>query len=75
MFGAAVHSRPSAFEGLWREQKIQNIAEYIYCMHVDGPYYVNFDDCSPFAGWRGAREYLFALRTENPDMARFAAQD
>lgn len=66
---------PSAFEGLWREQKIQNIAAYIYCMHVDGPYYVNFADCSPFAGRRGAREYLFALRTENPDMARFAAQD
>lgn len=44
-------------------------------MHVDGSYYVNFADCSPSAERRAAREYLFALRTENPDMARFAAQD
>lgn len=66
---------PGVFDSLWREEKIRNIASYIYHMHVDGPYYVNFADCSPLAGRRGAREYLFARRTENPDMARFAARD
>lgn len=66
---------PGVFDDLWHTHKIRNIAAYIHHMHVDGPYYVNFADCSPFAGRRGAREYLFAQRTENPDMARFAARD
>ena len=66
---------PGAFDSLWAEPKIRAMAAYIFHMHIDGPYYVNFADCSPFAGRRGAREYLFALRTGNEGMARFAASD
>lgn len=66
---------PGAFEGLWQDEKIRNIAANIHYLHIGGPYYVNFADCSPKAGRRGAREYCFARRTNNTAMARFAAQD
>lgn len=66
---------PDAFLPLFTESKIQNMAAYILHMHVDGPYYINFADCSPFAGRRGAREYLFAKRTQNHAMCNFAATD
>lgn len=66
---------PGVFESLWKEEKIRNMASYIYHMHVDGKYYFNFADCSPVAGRRGARDYLFAVRTGNDVMASFAARD
>lgn len=64
-----------AFNMLWREKKIKNVAAYIYNMNVAPDYYINFADCSPHAGLRGAREYLFAKRTANEDMRLFAAAD
>ena len=63
------------FSELYKEPKIRNIASYIYNVHIDGKYYVNFADCSPVAGRAGAREFLFALRTNNAGMAAFAASD
>lgn len=65
----------NAFQSLYQNRKIQNIAAYILHVHVEDPYYVNFSDCSPVAGRAGVREYLFAKRTGNEDMARFAAID
>lgn len=65
----------SAFAHLYETPKIRNIASYIMNVHIDGPYYVNFADCSPVAGRAGVREFLFAARTCNEDMMRFAAQD
>ncbi len=65
----------NAFAHLYREEKIKNIAAYIRNVHIDGKYYANFADCSPVAGRCGAREFLFALRTQNTAMAQFAAQD
>ena len=38
---------PEAFSPLFHEPKIKNIAEYICNVHVEGPYYLNFGDCSP----------------------------
>lgn len=64
-----------AFAGLYRESKIKNIAAYILNVHVDDRYYVNFADCSPVAGRAGIREFLFAKRTGNTEMAVFAAKD
>lgn len=64
-----------AFEKLYREPKIRNIADYIVKVHVAGPYYVNFADCSPVAGACGAREYLFGKRTGNHGLMAFAAGD
>lgn len=66
---------PEAFSPLWQEEKIRNLAAYIFHMHVNDAYYINFADCSPLAGRRGAREFLFALRTGNADMAAFCAAD
>ena len=66
---------PGVFEAAWQQPKIQNIAEYIVNMHVAGPYYLNFADCSPKAGVRGVREYLFGRRVGSAALAAFAAAD
>lgn len=64
-----------AFASFYEVTKIQNIASYILNVHVDGRYYINFADCSPVAGRAGVREYLFAKRVGNNNMALFAARD
>ncbi len=66
---------PEAFAPLFREEKTKNIAEYILHVHVDGPYYLNFGDCSPLAGRCGAREYLFAKAVGSAPLAALAAAD
>ena len=40
---------PGVFDDVWAEPKIRNMAEYIVNMHIAGPYYLNFADCSPRA--------------------------
>lgn len=54
---------------------IGRIADYIRAVHVQGPWYINYSDCSPLAGHRSAREYLFGKRTGNADLSLFAAED
>ena len=66
---------PEAFAPVFREDKIKRIAEYIQNVHVEGPYYLNFGDCSPLAGRCGAREYLFARAVDSPSLAALAASD
>ncbi len=63
------------FGEVYREKKIVNMADYIRRVHVAGPYYVNFADCSPKAGSCRAREYLFGKRTGNGELMAFAAKD
>ena len=69
------HAAPDAFCPLWNEPKIKNIAEYIRNVHVDGPYYLNFGDCSPLAGRCGAREYLFGKAVGSDALCALAAED
>ncbi len=69
------HMAPGVFEPVWREPKLRNMAEYILHMHVEGPWYLNFADCSPRAGARGAREYLFAKRVGSTALEALAAHD
>ena len=64
-----------SFLKLTRDEKIRNIASYIYKVHIDDKYYINFADCSPIAGRAGAREYLFAKMTHQQDMMDFAKKD
>lgn len=64
-----------SFAPLYQNTKIKNIASYILNVHVADKYYVNFADCSPIAGRAGVREFLFARRTANKNMAAFAAAD
>lgn len=64
-----------AFFSLYQNTKIRNIASYIFNVHIEDKYYVNFADCSPVAGRSGVREFLFAKRTENDSMAAYAAAD
>ena len=66
---------PGVFEDAWRQPKLKNMAEYIAHMHVDGPWYFNFADCSAKPGRRGVREYLFGRRVGSEALAAFAALD
>ena len=66
---------PEAFGPLFREPKIRNIAEYIQNVHVEGPYYLNFGDCSPLAGRCGAREYRFGQAVGSDALCALAAAD
>ncbi len=66
---------PDAFRPLYQEKKIRNIAEYILNVHVRGPYYLNFGDCSPLAGRCGAREFLFGQAVGSDALCALAAED
>lgn len=63
------------FSGIYKEEKIRNIANYIVKMHVSGDYYINFADCSACAGHRSAREFLFGKATGDVVLSSFAAKD
>lgn len=63
------------FLNLFKEPKLYNIAAYIQKVHVAGPYYINFSDCSPVAGRCSGREFLFGKRTHNPALMKLAAED
>ena len=66
---------PGVFDDVWAEPKIRNMAEYIVNMHIAGPYYLNFADCSPLAGARGVREYLFGKQVGSLPLMTLAARD
>ena len=66
---------PGVFDTVWQEPKIRNMAVYIVNMHVGGPYYFNFADCSPQAGARGVREYLFGKKVGSLPLMTLAAHD
>ncbi len=68
-------SAAGRFQGVYKTEKLRNMAAYILHVHVDDAFYFNFADCSPIAGRAGAREYLFGKKTENPNLMAFAAQD
>ncbi len=63
------------FARVYSETKIRNIANFIVKMHVSGDYYVNFADCSPLAGKRSAREFLFGKAVRDAALSEFAAKD
>lgn len=63
------------FLSLYTTDKVRNIAAYIANVHVDGPWYFNFSDCSPKAGRSGVREFLFGKKTNQPFLCAFAAKD
>lgn len=66
---------PGVFDDVWAEPKIRNMAEYIVNMHIAGSYYLNFADCSPLAGARGVREFLFGQRVASAPLMTLAARD
>ena len=66
---------PGVFDDVWAEPKIRNMAEYSVNMHIAGPYYLNFADCSPLAGARGVREFLFGQRVASAPLMTLAARD
>ena len=59
---------------IFNENIIKNIGAYIVKVYVGNGYYINYADCSPIAGSRGAIEFLFGLATKQPILASFAAK-
>lgn len=66
---------PGVFDRAWEEPKLRGIAEYISNVHISGSFYLNFADCSPLAGARGAREFLFGKRIGSQPLMALAAED
>lgn len=66
---------PGAFDAVWQQPKIRHMAEYIVNVHVAGPNYLNFSDCSPAAGRRDVQDYLFAKRVGSEPLLALAVQD
>ncbi|ULR47209.1 heparinase II/III family protein [Rhizobium sp. K102] len=66
---------PGLFDGIWRQPKIRNMAEYIAHMHVAGRHYFNFADSSAVVEPCSAREYLFGKAVGSEMLAAFAAAD
>jgi hypothetical protein len=64
----------SVSKDIFKETVIKNIGAYIVKMYVGNGYYINFADCSPIAGSRGAREFLYGLATKQPVLKSFAAK-
>ncbi|MCR5789284.1 MAG: heparinase II/III-family protein [Lachnospiraceae bacterium] len=69
------HLTDDAFKPLFSDPLIKNMAAYILRMYVGNGYYINYGDCSPLAGKRGVRDYLFAKAVNNEEYASFAASD
>ena len=67
--------KESKIEELFQNTKIRSIGEYIVKMVAGDNYYINFSDCSPRAGRRTAREYLFGKRLGSRTMEALAAKD
>ena len=65
----------NAFLPLYSDKKLRNLATFIFNMHVDDKYYINYADCSPVIDRQGARTFLFGKRIGNLEMMRFAAND
>lgn len=66
---------PGSMEAVFGAPLVRNMADYIRVVHAAGPWYINYADCSPMAGHRDAREYLFGRRTGNAALSHFAAED
>lgn len=66
---------PVAFEPIFAQAKIRNIAEYILHAHVEGRYYINFADCAAVCDPCSAREFLFGRAVGSQALMDFAASD
>lgn len=63
------------FTCIYHSTKVKNMAAFIEDVFIAQDLYLNYADCSPKAGVLTAREYLFAMATENAQMAHHAACD
>ncbi len=66
---------PGVFEEIFEEEKIKNMATFIYQMHVEDKYYLNYADSAAVAGRRTAKDFSFAKRVGHVEMQAFCAND
>jgi len=60
---------------VFNEPIIKNIGNYIVKMYIGNNLYINYADCSPLAGLRSARDYLFGKACSDTSLSSFAAND
>lgn len=58
-----------------QKDKLKNIAEYIFNVHVENEYYINYADCSSKPGPCTIREYLFGKMVNSTALINLAAND
>lgn len=59
--------------GYMRDEKIVNMVSFIRKVHVSGPYFINYADCSAKPGFAGAREFNAAFLINDDSLKSFAA--
>lgn len=69
------HITNGFYNHIYQDEKIKNICAYLYHVHVDDEYYINFADCAAVPGRSGIREFLFAEKTGNASMMDYVAHD
>ncbi len=65
----------NTFSPVYSNEKIKNIASYIFKVNISGKNYFNYADCPAVLDRAGALEFLFAKAIGNEEMMRFAAAD
>lgn len=61
-----------ALQEVYKNPKIINMISFIEKMHISGPYYVNYADCSARPGYAGAREFRAAGLIGDEKLMSFA---
>ena len=62
-----------AFRYVYEDEKIRNMAKYIYRAQINEEYFLNFADADPKAGVTAALAYLIGKDIGDRDMMEFAA--
>jgi hypothetical protein len=76
LFGALTvmnQASGGAFNSVFAEKKIRNLAEFIVYAHIDGRYFVNFGDAPALSEWCDAREFLFGRAVQSTPLRALAA--
>jgi len=63
------------FAPLWENKKLKNMASFITSMHVEGPWYINYADCSAKPGPATAIEYFVGKKLHLPALMDLAIKD
>ena len=67
------HASNDAFNYVFENEKIKNMARYIYKVQISEEYFVNFADASPKVHINGSMVYRFGKAINDKDMMSFGA--
>lgn len=67
------HASNDAFQYVFEDEKIKNMAKFIYRVQISEDYFLNFADADPQPKMAASMIYRFGKDIEDPDMIRFGA--